>query len=540
MPAILGSEFAAELPEEPTSEREERIVQAVLEGLHMPLLWLELPIRIGNDECTFFVLDDAVRIGCPGDAFRVNVTAAGQQRIADGLGASLPTPELVEAAYDQGIKLSPCCQTPDARMANTSRMLRHSREVDDKIGGRSGLVAGNVGKHWVLHERLKGLLVSGAQGAVNFGWFKSKVRPYQPIQTPGFRHNVAHVDYSQICWLVRKDVVLNGTRTTLEAVLTHPTQYRLASSMRLSLTRVPGVAAPGSGSAALPAPASSMGTESSTVASPSPSAASEDPTTWPILKLGSKGAAVRAWQRQLMKDGHDLSPWNDDGDFGRMTHNATISWQRAHGLTPTAVVGRETVALLVAESEGRPLTATLPPISFVQAANYTRATRTDIRWIVLHTMEAAEASTTAENVARWFAGLSGPAPQASAHYCIDDNSIVQCVKDEDVAWHAKGGNRWGIGIEHAGYARQTAEEWADPFTQRMLALSAALSAELCRRHRIPIEYVGADGLVRGDRGITTHMQVTKAFRQSTHTDPGKWFPMERYLELIRASLAGVA
>jgi peptidoglycan hydrolase-like protein with peptidoglycan-binding domain len=536
MAAVSGSEFLASLPERATAEREELIVEAVLSGLHLPLIWLELPIRVGHDECIFFVLDDAIRIGVPGDWLRINVTARGQQRIADALGASLPTAELVEAAYDQGIKLSPCFQTPDAEMANTSRMLRHSREVDDKIGGRSGLVAGNVGKHWVLHERLEGLVVGGAQGAANFGWFQAKVRPYAPVQTLGFRHNLAHVDYSQVCWLVRKDVLLNGTRTTLEAVLTHPTLHRLASSTRLSFTRLPGVPKPGSEPAG--AGATGAGAHAGTAANAGTTtggnARDDDPRTWPTLRLRSKGRAVAAWQRQLMNDGHDLSPWNDDGDFGSMTHNATVSWQRSRGLPATGVVGPDTVALLV-DAPLPPPATTLPVIQFVPAANFTPANRSDIRWIVLHTMEAAEASTTAENVARWFAGRSGPAPQASAHYCIDDNSIVQCVKDHDVAWHAKGGNRYGIGLEHAGYARQTAEEWADAFSQRMLTLSAALSAELCRRHNIPVTYVDAAGLLSGARGITTHLQITKAFKESTHTDPGKWFPMERYLELIRGS-----
>jgi len=248
MPANSGSEIAAGLPEHPTPEREERIIQAVLAGLYLPLVWVELRLRSGADACSFFVLDDALRLGVPGDCFRINVTALGQQRIADALGASLPTAELVEAAYDQGIKLTPSPQPPDAQMAFTSRMLQHSRAVDQKVAGRSGLVAGNAGKHWVLHEHLHGLVVSGAQGACNFGWFKSSVRPYQPIQSLGFAHNVAHVDYSQVCWLVRSDVVLNGVPTTLDAVLSHPTLHRLASATQLSVTRMPGVPRPAQGS----------------------------------------------------------------------------------------------------------------------------------------------------------------------------------------------------------------------------------------------------------------------------------------------------
>ena len=54
--------------------------------------------------------------------------------------------------------------------------------------------------------------------------------------------------------------------------------------------------------------------------------------------------------------------------------------------------------------------------------------------LVIHTMESPEKPDTAESVANWFSGST--APQASAHYCIDGNSIVQCVHDDDVAWHA--------------------------------------------------------------------------------------------------------
>jgi N-acetyl-anhydromuramyl-L-alanine amidase AmpD len=148
-------------------------------------------------------------------------------------------------------------------------------------------------------------------------------------------------------------------------------------------------------------------------------------------------------------------------------------------------------------------------------------------------MEAAEASTTAENVARWAAGPD--AARASWHYAVDDDSVIQCVKDEHVAWAAPSRNHNGIQIEHAGYARQTAAEWGDPFSTRMLALSAQLCARVCRRWDVPIRFLEADGLRLDERGITTHWEVTKGPGRglTSHTDPGQYFPMARYLELVR-------
>ena len=47
-------------------------------------------------------------------------------------------------------------------------------------------------------------------------------------------------------------------------------------------------------------------------------------------------------------------------------------------------------------------------IPFVQARNYTRGRSNAIDLLVIHTMEAPEKPTTAENVANWFAGSSAP------------------------------------------------------------------------------------------------------------------------------------
>lgn len=175
---------------------------------------------------------------------------------------------------------------------------------------------------------------------------------------------------------------------------------------------------------------------------------------------------------------------------------------------------------------------------FVQARNFTRVGGRTINLVVVHDMEAPETAKTAETVAAWFAGPT--APRASAHYCIDNDSIVQCVRDMDVAWHAPGANHDGIGLEHAGYARQSRNEWLDPFGTRMLALSAKLAADLCTKYQIPIRHLSAADLLRGERGITGHADVTQAYHRSTHTDPGGDFPWDTYLALVKAQRSRLA
>lgn len=264
------------------------------------------------------------------------------------------------------------------------------------------------------------------------------------------------------------------------------------------------------------------------------------PSEWrPDLRLGMTGLDVYAWQLRLIADGRYLGPTGADQVFGKLVHNATVSWQRGRSVprSELGIVGRWTREAL--DEHGSPNTLrnlTWPHIPFIEAANWQRDVGAQEKLnLVLHCIEGPEASTAAESTANWFAGKLGLAPRTSAHACVDDDSIIQCVPWERIAWHAPGANRSGIGIEHAGYARQTPAQWRDDYSRRMLQRSAWLAARLCSQFRIPATFVDAAGLVRKEAGITTHHEVTKAFRLSTHTDPGESFPMADYLLLVRSS-----
>jgi N-acetyl-anhydromuramyl-L-alanine amidase AmpD len=160
----------------------------------------------------------------------------------------------------------------------------------------------------------------------------------------------------------------------------------------------------------------------------------------------------------------------------------------------------------------------------------------NIQLIVIHSMEAPEKGNTAENVAIWFSrGADGR--KVSAHYCIDTDSIVQCVQTKDVAFAAPGANHNGIQLELAGYSSQTEAAWLDVYGRDMMELAAALCGRiLCPKFAIPPKYLNAKALLAlgtTGKGITTHAEVTKAFKRSTHTDPGKNFPMTRFMQRIR-------
>lgn len=243
-----------------------------------------------------------------------------------------------------------------------------------------------------------------------------------------------------------------------------------------------------------------------------------------LITRGDKGDHVARWQAFLRVQGFD--PRGIDGIFGTLTAVATAHLQSALKLPPHSVVDRATMARAVE-------LGFVGEVAFVPAAKLTPAARSQVDWIVFHTMEAPEKGGTAGAVARYFATVA----PASAHYCVDDAAIVQCVSEHDVAWHAPGANRAGIGVEHAGYARQTAAEWADAYSTAMLRRSAALVALLCVRWGIPPVLVDAGGLARGARGITTHKAVTDAFNAGRgHYDPGPAWPGEWYVARVREAM----
>lgn len=463
---MKGSDFIATLPEAPGPDRESKILEAVCSGLALPIQWATITANYNGHSARLQVASDALAIGEGDDWVRVTVTHATAQKIADVLGAALPTSRISDLTYQQAsVVLKACLQKPDASMSNTSRMVFHNQCIEAQRAGKTGLIS-TVGKDWVLTNQL----VGHPDKAANYGWHDARAPYYSPgrdkiWQPVGLAHNLAHTDYSQTLRLVRTSVVVDDEEMSLEDVLTSSVLYGLVSyEGPLKITRHPGVPPYTPSGAAPPMPTTPATPTVPTIPAPPPVASG---------------------------------------------------------------------------------------IKFVQAKNYTKvkpAAPRKVNLVVLHSMEAAEKPTTAEAVASWFAGFS--APRASAHFCVDSDSIVQCVKEQDVAWAAPGANASGIHVEHAGYARQTAAEWMDAFSWSMLNLSARLVADVCRRWAIPVEYVSAEGLLEGGRGITTHLQVTLACQlakkrnltrspfysaQSNHTDPGVGFPMVEYLGLVESA-----
>lgn len=163
--------------------------------------------------------------------------------------------------------------------------------------------------------------------------------------------------------------------------------------------------------------------------------------------------------------------------------------------------------------------------------------------IVIHTADVPPRP----GKARWLMDYcatydAGPMPEnrkkkKSWHYSVDDQEIAQSVFQTDIAYHAgHDANQTGIGIELATLVAPTPAQWADGYHQDMLKLAAALVGDACARWNMEPVYLDKNRLLMGMRGITTHAEVSKAFGQTDHTDPGPHFPMELFCALVAAKM----
>jgi hypothetical protein len=147
----------------------------------------------------------------------------------------------------------------------------------------------------------------------------------------------------------------------------------------------------------------------------------------------------------------------------------------------------------------------------------------EIRWIVLHSTEGG----TASSVARYF---QSPNAGGSTHLVVDEGECQRCLNDNQVPWGAQGANRQGFHIEQCAFAKWTEEEWK--LHNQMLRRAAYKTALHCKKFGIPVRFVLAAGLKQGRKGITTHVECSKAFG-GTHWDPGKGWPRSLFLDYVR-------
>lgn len=170
------------------------------------------------------------------------------------------------------------------------------------------------------------------------------------------------------------------------------------------------------------------------------------------------------------------------------------------------------------------MTTQLVTAGFSTQAEWPYGTR-NIQSIVMHDLEGST-----QGAINWW-NTNG---QSSAHYIISkDGSIVQCVKDEDIAWHAGTNvangrtafwktnniNTNSIGIELEGYT-------TTPYTPEQYKSLIDLGAWLCQYYNILVEHT-----FNQISGWHTHSEIS-----NQRSDPGPYFNMQITLLAIKGRL----
>lgn len=163
--------------------------------------------------------------------------------------------------------------------------------------------------------------------------------------------------------------------------------------------------------------------------------------------------------------------------------------------------------------------------------------------ICLHVPVSSEWAGAAEAVARYLQNpmRNGQPVTAGIHFTVDSDSIVMCADPRThTVPHCYAPSKWSVGIEISGTI-QSAEEWADDFSQATLRNTAALCATLCREFQIPVVRLEPFDLGAKHRGIFDHLTATLACRifgwwEDGHTDVGPEFPWQQFMAMVEAEL----
>lgn len=152
----------------------------------------------------------------------------------------------------------------------------------------------------------------------------------------------------------------------------------------------------------------------------------------------------------------------------------------------------------------------------------------------------ASAAGQALGTARYFAGGSAG---GSAHYVEDVAVETHCVPDSTIAYHAPP-NQHSLGIEICAeggqYAQSyTRDQWLSPQAWPAVQRAASRTRELCQRFGIPMVKLSVADLLAGRHGICGHIDVSNAWHQSTHSDPGNGFPWDKFIQAVGGAVIPV-
>ncbi len=237
--AETGSAFLERTEGLGRAAMDEAVAQAILEGNVPDYLRTLAPIRLEARGlvATLHVACDYLAIGSDDDFVRMPMTAAAAQRIANRLGATLPTPKLVDTIYEHAeVRLPPSFIEGGPTEGTLADYALHHRKLEThrlRGGHPLGVLTAGHKKDIVLCERL----VERPDRVAIYGWHRRAGDVIQPVST---LHSCRYADYSHGVRLVDQRLEVGGELLRLSDALRDPEwAWLLSSEGPLSVTAYP-------------------------------------------------------------------------------------------------------------------------------------------------------------------------------------------------------------------------------------------------------------------------------------------------------------
>jgi hypothetical protein len=223
--AATGRDIAAALRNLSFEEREERIVAEIASG-NVPS-WTRRLERVEvrgsingrTHRLVFWVAPDYLSLGSDDDFFLVPLSPRTARRVADMLGASLPTPGIVDAAWSAArVRLMPIRIRPDEHMRSVRYFERHNNLIRGQRWQHRVPAGAFVAGHKVDVVLARPDDVRGDSAGL-YGWHLPTGEPIQPVYPlpadtpPQFSNGVR---------LVRRTILVDGARRDLTGAIADP------------------------------------------------------------------------------------------------------------------------------------------------------------------------------------------------------------------------------------------------------------------------------------------------------------------------------
>ena len=220
--ALTGSQFAESISNLDHGQREQAILDQLLEGNLPGLLRKLVPVRLtielarGKKAATIFAMPEYLAIGSDGDFLRIPMSLHTAAAIAKRFRFILPTKKIVDAIYEQSThRLTPQPLTPGPQMTSTEYYQTHNALIESQSKARGfpsdALVAGHK-KDVVVTNRLR-----WKPGRIAiYGWHRAPQAPIQPLSTV---HGAGYADYSHGIRLIAGVALIEGALRSVNEIL---------------------------------------------------------------------------------------------------------------------------------------------------------------------------------------------------------------------------------------------------------------------------------------------------------------------------------